>query len=99
MRRYFAQCAFVVLSLAVLGADSSAQSRCGSAKTSKVAFEQRTEFPGSVRRAKTLFVGVYHINPQSGLIDPPPPDSLDKVEAAPKQWPLVGEKEEQMLRS
>ncbi|HEV7219951.1 MAG TPA: hypothetical protein VGN39_13845 [Terriglobales bacterium] len=60
-------------------------------------FEQRPEFAGSLRGAKTLFVGVYH-NLQSGLIDPPPPDSFDKVAAVLTRWPLASENEQAMLQ-
>jgi hypothetical protein len=98
MRWCFAQHAFEVMALVLVVADASAQSRCASAKVSEIVFEQRTQFSSSVRGAKTLFVGVYH-NLQSGLIDPPPHDSIDDVKAVLKQWLLVGRDEQAVLLS
>ena len=89
MRLCFAMCFVATLS----GTFAFAQSTCANAKVASVVFEQRAEFPSSASRAKTVFVGVYH-NFQSGLIDPPPPDSLANVEAVLKQWPLAGKDED-----
>jgi hypothetical protein len=97
MRRSLLLCAFPTVALAFFTAPARAQSRCANAKVSEIMFEQRPEFAGSLRGAKTLFVGIYH-NLQSGLIDPPPPDSLDKVAAVLRQSPITSKNEQEMLR-
>jgi hypothetical protein len=97
MRRSFLLCASPTVALAFFTAPAPAQSRCANAKVSEIVFEERPAFAGSLRGAKTLFVGVYH-NLQSGLIDPPPPDSLDKVAAVLRQSPMTSKNENEMLR-
>jgi hypothetical protein len=97
MRRSLLLYAFSTVALAFFTAPAPAQSRCANAKVSEIVFEQRPAFAESLRGAKALFVGVYH-NSQSGLIDPPPPDSLDKVVAVLRQWPVASKNEQEMLR-
>src|SRR5205807_2706354 len=57
MRRSLLLCALSTVALAFFTAPARAQSRCANAKVSEVVFEQRPEFAGSLREAKTLFVG------------------------------------------
>ena len=95
MFRGFIYC-LVAIQVAI-GLDASAQLRCAAAKISEDVFEQRAEFPVWVRHAESIFVGIYH-NPESGLIDPPPPDSVDNVGSVIKKWPLASKDEEGMLR-
>ena len=70
---------FALLVLSSLIADVAfGQSKCNTSGVGTNVFDSRPEFRKELQKAKTLFVTVYH-NPQSGLVNPPPPDSVEAV--------------------
>ena len=82
---------FLLLSTVVTGT-AFGQSSCETAKTGTNVVEKRPEFGNEIQNARTLFVIVYH-NPQSGFVDPPPPESVKSTTATITRWPIATEEE------